>query len=772
MALPSGLPRFLADTLAPVDFAARVAGAQDDPDGGVRLACATRRLHPEERDWYGTRAETILHEATVGEPATLHVDVVTERAVRLRYAPGPLGPPAGSEMLVDRAAGAPASRWEQADDGSVVLSAGDLVVRVDPDPLAVRVTRADGRPVWATRPVDVTELEVGQIPAWRWLFLNRYAYPLGAAGRDAFLSWDLRHDERLFGLGEGFGPLDKRFAEHELWVREGFSNATPAAYKQVPFVWSTGGWGLFAHTSNRVRFDLGAREHASASLAIDDTSGIDLFVLAGDGPAELLDAYTELTGRPRVPPRWSYGFWQGRITYRSEADLDEVAGELRERRLPADVLHLDTGWFTDEWRCDWRFDPERFPDPAALCARLAEQGLRLSVWQWPYVVTGTQAFADARDAGALVVDDDGRPALLPGEWGDAGVIDLTGEAGVSWYRATLAAVLATGVSVIKADFGEGIDPTARYAGLPSSAAHNRFPLLYNRTVFEAVEEAHGPDEAVIWARSAWAGSQRYPLHWSGDGIARFADLPCVVRAMLSFGLSGFAFYAHDVGGFSGVPSPELYVRWLQLGVFSSHVRAHGTPPREPWSFGPEAEERARALLELRMRLVPYLEGEALALAPLGQPVARALVLDFPGDRTAVGIDDQYGFGRALLVAPILDATDRRAVWLPAGTWVDFWTGERVAGGRWLEVQAGLDRIPVWARGGSVVPLGPVVQHTGEATDAPLELHVFALDAGDAVATVAGDDGAPVQLRVRRDGDGSLVVDPHGLARAVVAVERG
>lgn len=766
-----GLPRFLGDAPGPVDLAAAVEEVADTPEGGLVLRASTRRLHPEARDWYGTRAETVLHPWRPGPPARLALDLVAEGILRLRYAAEPAPLPDGpSDMLVPL--GEPRPATHRTDTAAVVtLDGGGLRVEVTRDPLSVRVHDPAGRLLWATRPVDVPELEVGQRPEWRWLFLNRYAHPLGAGGGRAFLCWDLHHDERLHGLGEGFGPVDRRFAEHELWVREGYSNATPGVYKQVPFVWSTRGWGLFAHTTHAAHLDLGAREHATAALQVEDARSLDVFVLAGEEPAALLERYGALTGRPRVPPRWTFGLWMGRITYTSQAEVEQVAAELRERRIPCDVLHVDTGWFTRPWICDWRFDPERFPDPAGMCARLREQGFRLSVWQWPYVLVDTDRFAEARAAGALVLAEDGEPALLGGEWGDVGVIDVSGEAGRAWYARVLEDVLAAGVSAIKADFGEGADPGARYAGISPEAAHNGFPLLYNRTVFKATEAVVGERDAVIWARSGWAGSQRYPVHWSGDGIARFADLPCVLRSMLSFGLSGFAFYSHDIGGFSGLPTPELYVRWLQLAVFSSHARAHGTPPREPWAFGPEAEAIARRYLELRMRLVPYLVSEAVEGARVSLPLVRALALAFPADRTAAGIEDQFLLGRALLVAPVLDSGTERAVWLPAGEWVDFWTGERVAGGRWLEVDAALAHVPLWVRGGELLPLGPVAQHTGERALDPLTVQVCALDAGEA-RCVLHEEGGLVEVRARRAADGTLDVVAQGAPGAVHVEERG
>jgi alpha-D-xyloside xylohydrolase len=305
----------------------------------------------------------------------------------------------------------------------------------------------------------------------------------------------------------------------------------------------------------------------------------------------------------------------------------------------------------------------------------------------------------------------------------------------------------------------------------SAAMHNAYPLLYGRAVWDASVTARGEGEAVLWARAAWAGSQRYPVHWSGDGVARYEDLPCVLRAMLSFGLSGFPFYSHDIGGFSGVPDPRLYVRWAQLGFFSSHVRAHGTPPREPWEYGPDAEAIFRRYAELRYRLLPYLWTEAQRCGETSLPLVRPLVLDFQDDPTTWTVDDQYLFGDRLLVAPVLDDSDARRVYLPHGTWFDFWTKQPLPGGRWHDVAAPLEVLPLFVRGESVLPLGPVQQHVGERALDPLSVEIYGpADAGGyVVRTAAGD----IAIRYSRRDDGEVDVHADDAPGAVqVSVYEG
>jgi alpha-D-xyloside xylohydrolase len=457
-----------------------------------------------------------------------------------------------------------------------------------------------------------------------------------------------------------------------------------------------------------------------------------------------------------VPPRWSFGLWMGRISYDTQEQVETVARELREHAIPADVIHVDTNWFREDWACDWSSARSASPTRPACSATLREQGFRVSLWQWPIVLERTSC---------------GRRRVRrpPGPRRGRRASPARGARGFRRRHRLLppttrrlvpgqaARAPCLGVGAIKADFGEGAPPTPLH-GVAGEAMHALYPLLYNRAAFEA------SDAGVIWARSAWAGSQRYPLHWSGDGIARWQDLPLVLRSTLSFGLSGFPFYAHDIGGFSGIPTPKLYVRWAQLALLSSHARAHGHPPREPWAYGECAEEIVRTWAELRARLIPYLWAEALRCGQDATPLVRALLLDFPDDPVARAIDDQFLLGRALLVAPVLDERPRRELYLPPGPWVDFWTREEVEGGRHLEVDAPLDHVPMYVRGGAVLPLGPLRQHTGQATDEPLSVELWA-PAGAAEFVLHEPEG-PVRLAYRVDG-GRVHVTAPAAARVVV-----
>ncbi|MFQ3660867.1 MAG: glycoside hydrolase family 31 protein [Chloroflexaceae bacterium] len=755
------LPTFLNRTV-PVDLLTRLE-SWERAGSGLILRCATGRYAPTLHNYYGTVCETTFDPPDPGPEALVQVDFCTPEILRVRLAVGAAVPDGETAMVVGRFAAPVPLQFAEDEQGVTVLSAAVRLV-VERDPWRLCLYDNAGRLVWRTRPTDIAPLrrpaEQWNPPEQRWLFYHRYAYPAGVSAdrRQSFVSFDLHHDEHIYGFGESFGRLDKRETRQDLWIGEAFGNASPASYKRAPFYMSSRGYGLFVNSSNRMTFRVGDLEHTALSLLVEDCACLDWYVIYGPGLAQILPRYTAITGAPAVPPRWSFGLWMSRITYRSQAEVEQVAHELRARGFPCDVIHLDTGWFADEWICDLRFSPERFPDAAGMLARLRAQGFRVSLWQWPNYPVGTPLYREARDAGLLATRANGNVYTYPGFIEDAGLLDYSNPEAVAWIQQRFRDLFALGVAAIKADFGEGAPPDARYLDVAPAAMHNLYPLLYNRAVFEATEAHFGPGQAVIWARSAWAGSQRYPVHWSGDGVARFEDLACVLRAMLSFGLSGFPFYSHDIGGFAGVPDPQVYVRWFQLGLFSSHARAHGTPPREPWAYGEAAATIVRRYLELRYRLLPYIYSEAVRCGASSLPLCRAMPLAFPDDPTCALIEDQYLFGEHLLVAPVLDAGAERTLYLPTGMWVDFWSKAPLEGGRWVQVAAPLEILPLFVRAGALLPFGPPMQYVDECPLDPLTVEIYLPEARGAFV-IHDQDGRTIPITYRRDG--ATVTVAHG-----------
>lgn len=764
MTHPYEQPIFLHQTQA-VDLISELKSYQINGHQ-VLMTCAAARYEPQLYNFYGTTCEVNFYPPQPAEDVTVALDFLTAHILRIRWGRGAEVPPLQTPMVIGQFDQPPAVSVEEQPQ-AVIFRSENLTVQVIREPWQMIIQNASGRILWQTRPVDIEPLRRPQYqwnpPQERWLFLHRYAYPCGltASGKPSvFASFDLHYDEHIYGFGEDFGRLDKRNTERRLWIQEGFGNASPAAYKQTPFYVSTRGYGLFVNTSNAIRFDVGHREHTALSILVENADWMDFYWIEGETIKDILPRYTSITGQPGLPPAWSFGLWMSRITYNSQEQVEQVADQLRQHQIPCDVIHLDTGWYEQEWVCDLRFSPTRFPDPAGMMKRLREKGFRVCVWQLPNLVIESDLFREAAEKGYLAKRPVDKPYLFSGFLSDAGLLDYSNPEAVAWIKEKFKSLFQLGVAAIKADFGEGAPPDAHYHSQPGSAMHNLFPLLYNRAVFEASEEYFGKGNAVIWARSAWAGSQRYPLHWSGDGIARFEDLACVVRSALNFGLSGFPFYSHDVGGFSGLPSPELYARWIQLGAFSSHVRCHGQPPREPWEYGEQTEAIFREYMQLRYRLLPYILTEAAECCQTSLPFLRALVLEFPDDPVAAWIEDEYLFGSSLLAAPILDETNRRKVYLPSGEWMDYWRKVPLRGPVWLEIEAPLDVFPLYVRSGSILPYGPVMNYVGEKPCDPLTLEIYPSQ-GQHARTFLTPEGKRFTIDYTSDTDGFQIHLPGG-----------
>lgn len=566
--------------------------------------------------------------------------------------------------------------------------------------------------------------------------------PLSCTPESWLLSWELPPHERVYGLGEQFGRLERRGQLIDNWNRDALGVNTEWSYKNMPFLWSSGGWGLFVHTPAQVLHGVGYAQwsHRAYVQQVREPN-LDLFIFLGDNPAEILADFTALTGRSPVPPLWSFGAWYSRAYYRTADELLEVAAKLRQRRIPADVITLDgRAWHKMETRFDFSWDPDRYPDPQAFRQKLRQYDLRLCLWEYPYVSMINPRFAEWAEKGYFLKNPDGTTYLhryVPEELQaiaphlqPSGIVDFTNPAAYAWYQQMHQALFDLGGVVMKTDYGEAVPPHAvGWNGDTGARLHNVYAHLYNRCVYEAAAQ-HDPAEALVWARSGWTGSQRFPIHWGGDPQGDWQGLAASLRGGLSWGLSGVPFYTSDIGGFTGnapgngalapgKPSDELYIRWAQAGILSSHTRFHGVGPREPWEYTPETESIVRRWLELRYRLLPYLMQCAREAHSTGLPLQRAMPLAFPDDPLAWGFDTQYLFGPSLLAAPVVQPGGKAQVYLPAGEWVDFWNGERHTGPKVIERAWPVDQAPLFGRAGAELPLGPVVQHTSELGDQPV-----------------------------------------------------
>lgn len=639
------------------------------------------------------------------------ISFVSPRTVRLRLKTGmETLPEQESLMLVNGLAPADGSwKYSRTEAGHRYESEGGSVV-VREKPWHVAFYDRNGKLLTQTN--HAVDNNGTYTPVLPFSFVRRSS----DYSRSVNAVFSLSPGEMIFGCGESFKGFDKRGQKVALWTDDANGVKNETMYKPIPFFMSSRGYGMFMHTSTPITCDFGKYFDAVASLMIGDEE-LDLFIFLGS-PKEILDAYTDLTGKASMPPLWSFGLWMSRITYFSEEDGRKVAANLRKNRIPSDVIHFDTGWFETDWRCDYQFAPSRFPDPVKMMADLKKQGFRTCLWQLPYFVPKNKLFPEIIEKRLFVRNDKGN---LPYE--DA-VLDFSNPETVAWYQDKIAGLLKQGVSAIKVDFGEAAPARGIYAsGRTGFYEHNLYPLRYNKAVDEITFRERG--EHIIWARSAWAGSQRYPLHWGGDAANTDAAMAATLRAGLSLGVCGFTFWSHDIGGFVHKSPEELYRRWLPFGMLTSHSRAHGAPPKEPWEYNESFNDAFRKAAEMKYQLMPYVYAQSKLASEKGLPMVRALFIEFPDDPGAWLVDDAYLFGSDILVAPLLhENTSSRPVYLPQGKWIDYQTGKVYENG-WHTIAAGEIPAVILVRNGAVIPHIKLAQSTSEMDWSKLDLVVYA-----------------------------------------------
>ncbi|MEV8565002.1 alpha-xylosidase [Streptomyces sp. NPDC051322] len=623
-------------------------------------------------------------------------------------------------------------------DGSVTeLTSGPLTMRLDTEgPWGLQFLDADGRRLTAveSRGTAFATVEDGT---------HHMAAQLA-----------LGVGESIYGLGERFTPYVKNGQSVDIWQADG-GTSSEQAYKNIPFYLSSRGYGVFVNHPGKVSFEVGSESVGQVQFSVEDQS-LEYYVVAGPTPKDVLRRYTALTGRPALPPAWSFGLWltTSFCTSYDEATVAAFVDGMEERGIPLSVFHFDCFWMREYQWSDFAWDPEVFPDPEGMLARLKERGLKISMWINPYIAQKSALFAEVAERGYLVKRPNGDiwqwDLWQPG----MALVDFTNPAAREWFAGKLRVLLDQGVDCFKTDFGERI-PTdvVWHDGSDPERMHNYYAQLYNRTVFDLLEKERGDGEALVFARSATAGGQQFPVHWGGDCFASFNAMAESLRGGLSLSLSGFGFWSHDIGGFEGTPDPAVFKRWLAFGLLSSHSRLHGNVSyRVPWEFGTEAVDVARQFTLLKHRLMPYLYGAAAEAHRTGVPVMRPMLLEFPGDPSAVPLDRQYMLGPDLLVAPVFTTEGDVDYYLPEGTWTHLLTGEQVTGPVWRHERHGFDSLPLYVRPGAVLPWGADDQRPDGDWLAELTLRVFQ-PSGPVEVTVPDHAGAPAaRFRVAREGD--------------------
>mgnify|MGYP000938535708 CR=1 FL=1 len=589
-------------------------------------------------------------------------------------------------------------------------------------------------------------------------------------------SFRLAQDECIYGLGEHFTAMDRRGQHLESWNLDAYGTGSDRAYKSIPFFWSSRGYGVLFNTYCRVVHDVGNPAISSGSYVYSvDAAALDIVVFLGS-PREVLAAYAGLVGPGVLPPYWVFGIWLSRCYYQSQAEAQEVAERMRAEHLPVDVLTMDgRAWLDVQTRCDFQWDRSKVPDPEELLHFLRDRHYRVCVWEYPYLSINSPAYAEAARQGYFMRDREGRPHIF--QWAPEGfnqfltllppssIVDFTNPDAVEWYRTLHIPLLQSGVDVFKTDFGEQMpEDCFSLDGRAGRELHNELAILYNKTVYEVTRD-YGKSGPVVFGRSGWAGSQKYPVQWGGDAHATWEGMAFSLRGGLGYCSSGIPLWTSDIGGFYGPkPDPELYIRWLEFGTFCPLMRLHGTTPREPWEFGDAALAIYRRYAALRYELLPYLYAAAAKATRTGVPVMRPLALDYAADPIARRIEDEYFLGESLIVAPMLTPGTKRTVYLPEGDWVDFWSGMPIEGCRAFEVNSPLDHIPVFARKGSVIPIGPALEYI--TSDLPDVAGIMVFGEGSGTLRVPGrvpgrvpDMGEPLELELRYQTEkGNLALD--------------
>ena len=585
--------------------------------------------------------------------------------------------------------------------------------------------------------------------------------------------FDVDIGEKLYGLGERFTPFVKNGQVVDMWNEDG-GTCSEIAYKNIPFYLSSKGYGLLVNSSGKVSYELCSEVVTRAQFSLPGEK-LDFMVIGGGDGKSVLQNYTALTGRPALPPAWSFGLW---LTTSFTTDYDEktvrsFVDGMHQRNIPLHVFHFDCFWMKENEWCNFTWDEAMFDDAPAMLRRMKEErGLHICVWINPYIGQKSPLFKEGMKNGYLLK----RPNGDVWQWdlwqAGMGIVDFTNPAAWAWYQEKLRALLDQGVDCFKTDFGERI-PTdvVYYDGSDPELMHNYYPYLYNKCVFDLLEAYKGRGQACLFARSATVGGQKFPVHWGGDCSSNYLSMAESLRAGLSLCLSGFGFWSHDISGFEGTAPADVYKRWAAFGLLSTHSRLHGSNSyRVPWLFGEEAVDVLRKFTNLKCTLMPYLYSAAVEAHQTGVPAMRAMLLEFPQDIPCQDLDRQYMLGERLLVAPVFTKEGDVDYYLPAGTWTNLLDNRVVEGGRWLHEVHDFMSLPLMVRENTLLPIGADDQNVEYDYGKDLTLHLFALK-DQARADVKDMYGNPMLTARAKNEGGSVTLTFEGRAQNLSVVLR-
>lgn len=568
-----------------------------------------------------------------------------------------------------------------------------------------------------------------------------FAYDKG--GDDAYMRQQLGLSvgELVYGLGERFTAFVKNGQSVDIWNEDG-GTSTEQSYKNIPFYLTNKGYGVFVNHPERVSFEIGTEQVSKAEFSVPGET-LDYFLINGPSMKEVLMRYTDLTGKPSLPAPWTFGLWLSTsfTTNYDEATVMSFVDGMQERGIPLSVFHFDCFWMKDFHWSDFTWDSRVFPDPRGMLARLKEKGLKICVWINPYIAQESALFEEGVEKGYFIKRPDGGVWQWDMWQPGMAVVDFTNPEACAWYQEKLEALLDMGVDCFKTDFGERIPvDVVYYDGSDAMKMHNYYTYLYNKTVFELLERKKGKGQAVLFARSATVGGQKFPVHWGGDCWSDYESMAESLRGGLSLAMSGFGYWSHDIGGFESTSTADVYKRWAAFGLLSTHSRLHGsTSYRVPWAYDEEAVETVRFFVKLKARLMPYLYTQAVSTSTTGVPMMRSMVLEFPEDQNCHYLDRQYMLGDRLLTAPLFREDSQADNYLPRGSWTDFFTGEVKEGGSWQQETCSYCSIPLLVRENTILALGKEDGRPDYDYEDQVQFSIYQLK-DQAEASVCGQDG--------------------------------
>ncbi|MCD8218017.1 MAG: alpha-xylosidase [Clostridiales bacterium] len=563
--------------------------------------------------------------------------------------------------------------------------------------------------------------------------------------------------EKIYGLGERFTPFVKNGQNVENWNEDG-GTSSEQAYKSLPFYLSSKGYGVLVDNLGDVSFEIASEKVEFTQFSVPGET-LGYYVLAGGDPKGTVSLYCDMTGKPALPPAWTFGLWlttSFTTNYNEETTASFIEG-MKERDIPLRVFHFDCFWMRPYRLCDFVWNPETFPDPEAMLQRHHERGVKICVWINSYIGQRSYLFKEGMESGYLLKREDSSIWQTDLWQGGMALVDFTNPAAVEWYCGKLRTLLKMGVDCFKTDFGERIPVTGVrwYDDSDPVSMHNRYTYLYNQAVFRLLEEERGEGEAALFARSTAVGGQKYPVHWGGDCLASYPSMAETLRGGLSLACGGYGFWSHDISGFEQTATPDLYKRWCQFGLLSSHSRLHGSSSyRVPWLFDEESCVILKEFVNLKCSLMPYLYEKAVESHETGVPMMRPMFMEYPADLTCQTLDLQYMLGDSLLVAPIFRESGEVEYYLPEGTWINYLTGERITGPGWVKGCFDYHALPLMVAPNRILAVGSCTELPDYAYNEDVTLCLSAFEDGASACVDIPDEkgNTCITAKARREGD--------------------